>query len=155
MPAAPIPAGMYEQAGIQDWEDTMLKHIQILGILNIIWGSLGLVAALIILLIFGGVMGLIQAAAHGDPDAYFAIPIVGLIGSIVVFILLIVSLPAVTAGVGLLRMSPWARILTIVVSALHLFSIPFGTALGIYGLWVMLSDETIGLFAPGPPPIRM
>jgi len=45
--------------------------------------------------------------------------------------------------------------LTIVVSALHLFSIPFGTALGIYGLWVMLSDETIGLFAPGPPPVRM
>jgi len=133
----------------------VLKHIQILGILNIIWGSLGLVAALIILLIFGGVMGLIQAAAHGDPDAYFAIPIVGLIGSIVVFILLIVSLPAVIAGAGLLRMSPWARIMAIVVSALHLFSIPFGTALGIYGLWVMLSDETIRLFAPCPPPIRM
>jgi hypothetical protein len=133
----------------------MQKHIQILGILNIIWGSLGLVAALIILMIFGGVMGLIQAATHSDADAYFAVPLVGLIGSIIVFILLVVSLPAVAAGVGLLRMEPWARILTIVVSALHLFNIPFGTALGIYGLWVMLSDETIGLLAPNSPPIRM
>jgi len=133
----------------------VLKHIQILGILNIIWGSLGLVAALIILTIFGGVMGLIQAAAHGDPDAYFAIPLVGLIGSIIVFILLVVSAPAVVAGIGLLQMAHWARILTIVVSALHLFNIPFGTALGIYGLWVMLSDETIGLFSSNPPPVRM
>ncbi len=133
----------------------MQKHVQILGILNIIWGSLGLVAALIILMIFGGVMGLIQAAAHGDPDAYFAIPLVGLIGSVIVVILLIVSAPAVVAGIGLLRLAPWARILTIVVSALHLFNIPFGTALGIYGLWVMLSDETIALFSPSAPPIRM
>jgi hypothetical protein len=28
----------------------------------------------------------------------------------------------------------------------HLFSIPFGTALGIYGLWVLLRRETEPLF---------
>lgn len=133
----------------------MRNHIQILGILNIVWGSFGLIAALIILAIFGGAMGLIHAASHGDPDAYFAIPLIGVIGSIIFIILFVASIPAVLAGVGLLRMAPWARILTIIVSALHLFSIPFGTALGIYGLWVMLSDETIRLFAPNSPPIRM
>lgn len=133
----------------------MRKHIQILGILNIVWGSFGLIAALIILAIFGGAMGLIQAASHGDPDAYFAIPLVGIIGSVIVIILLVASIPSVLAGVGLLQMAPWARILTIIVSALHLLNIPVGTALGIYGLWVMLSDETIRLFAPNAPPIRM
>ncbi len=133
----------------------MSKHIQILGILNIIWGSFGLVAVLIILTIFGGAMGLIQAASHGDPDAYLAIPIVGLIGSIIVIVLLVVSAPSILAGIGLLRFAPWARILTIIVSALHLLNVPLGTALGIYGLWVMLSDETIRLFAPDSPPIRM
>lgn len=133
----------------------MRKHIQIAGILNIVWGSFGLIAALIILAVFGGVMGLIRAAAHGDPDAYFAIPIIGVIGSMIVIILLVASLPSILAGIGLLQMAPWARILTIVVSALHLLNIPFGTALGIYGLWIMLSDETIALFAPASPPIRM
>jgi hypothetical protein len=133
----------------------MRKHIQVVGILNIVWGSFGLIAALVILAVFGGVMGLIHAAVHGDPDAYFAIPIVGVVGSMIVIILLVASIPSVLAGVGLLQMAPWARILTIVVSALHLLNIPFGTALGIYGLWVMLSDETIALFAPAAPPIRM
>jgi hypothetical protein len=135
--------------------DTLRKHIQILGILNIVWGSFGLIAALIILAIFGGVMGLIQTASHGDPDAYFAIPLVGIIGSVIVIILLVASIPSVLAGVGLLQMAPWARILTIIVSALHLLNIPVGTALGIYGLWVMMSDETIRLFTPNAPPIRM
>jgi hypothetical protein len=32
------------------------------------------------------------------------------------------------------------------MSALELFSIPFGTALGIYGFWVLLKPETEQLF---------
>ncbi|NWG13043.1 MAG: hypothetical protein HXY20_05855 [Acidobacteria bacterium] len=127
----------------------MRKHIQVLGILNIVWGSFGLIAALFLMIIFGGVIGIIQAASHGDPDALFAVPIVGLIGGIILAIVLIASIPAVVAGIGLLRMTSWSRILTIIVSALHLFSIPFGTALGIYGLWVMLSDETVRLLSAG------
>ena len=42
------------------------------------------------------------------------------------------------AGWGLLQRLPWARILTIVLAFLALFNIPFGTALGIYSLWVLL-----------------
>jgi len=46
------------------------------------------------------------------------------------------------AGWGLLRREPWARMLTIVLSFLALFNIPFGTALGIYGLWVLSPAES-------------
>ncbi len=46
------------------------------------------------------------------------------------------------AGWGLLQREPWARILTIVLSFLALFNIPFGTALGIYSLWVLLPHES-------------
>ena len=133
----------------------MQKHIQVLGILNIVWGSFGLIAALVIIAIFGGVVGLLQAAAHRDPDAQFAVPIIGLIGGLIILILLVASLPSIIAGVGLLGMAPWSRILAIVVSALHVLSVPFGTALGIYGLWVLLSDETVRLFGRSGPPVRV
>jgi len=133
----------------------MRTHIQILGILNIIWGCFGLVAALIIFAIFGGAIGVIHATAHGDTDAAIAVPIVGLIGSIILVVILVLSIPSVLAGIGLLRMAPWARTFTIIVSVLHLLNIPFGTALGIYGLWVMMSDETTGLFTGNPSPIRL
>jgi hypothetical protein len=133
----------------------MRQHVQILAILNIVWGSIGFLAALIILLVFGGAVGIIGMASQHDPDARIAIPIIGLVGSIIILGLVLTSLPSIVAGIGLLRLAPWARILTIVLSAVHLFSIPFGTALGIYGLWVLLSNETPPIFEPAGKPIRI
>jgi len=133
----------------------MQKHIQVLGILNIVWGSFGLVAALVIIAIFGGVVGLLQAAAHKDADAQFAVPIIGLIGGLIILILLVASLPSIIAGIGLLSLAPWSRMLAIVVSALHLLNVPLGTALGIYGLWVLLSDESIRLFGKPEHPVKL
>ncbi len=52
----------------------------------------------------------------------------------------------IIAGVGLLCSKPWARVLTITLSVIHLFSVPFDTALGIYGLWALLQRETEPLF---------
>ena len=49
-------------------------------------------------------------------------------------------------GLGLLSYRPWARILTLVLSVFLLIHIPFGTALGFYGFWVLLSKETLPLF---------
>lgn len=133
----------------------MRKHIQLLGILNIIWGSFGLIAALIIMLIFGGAAGIIGLVSRHEPDAAIAIPIVSVVGGILFFILLITSLPAIVTGIGLLRMASWSRIVAIILSALHLFSVPFGTALGVYGLWVLLSRETIACFEAPQQPIRI
>jgi hypothetical protein len=43
------------------------------------------------------------------------------------------------AGWGLLNRQSWARPLAIVVAVISLFfQIPFGTALGVYTLWVLL-----------------
>jgi hypothetical protein len=44
---------------------------------------------------------------------------------------------AFVAGFGLLNRRPWGRMLTIVLAVLALFKFPFGTALGIYTLWVL------------------
>jgi hypothetical protein len=124
----------------------MGKHIQILAILNIIWGSLGVLGALIVLAVFGGVTTIIRLAGGAEPGAELAIPIVGTVGGLVFLVLIVTSAPSIVAGIALLKFKEWARILALVVSALHLFSIPFGTALGIYGLWVLLSQESIALF---------
>jgi hypothetical protein len=81
-----------------------------------------------------------------DPDAAVAIPVIGAIGGFVMIVLLAVSIPGIIAGIGLMKYQSWARILTIVLSILDLVSIPFGTALGIYGLWVLFTAEGARLF---------
>jgi hypothetical protein len=39
----------------------------------------------------------------------------------------------------------------IVISALHLLSFPIGTALGVYGLWVLLNEQSRRLLEGGAP----
>jgi hypothetical protein len=122
-------------------------HVKVLAVLYIIFGVIGTLIGLgfMALLSFIGVAG-----AASDPDAWVALPLLGITGAALGVFMLVLSLPGIIAGVGLLKFRPWARILTIVLSALNLMNIPFGTILGIYGLWVMLSDEGSRLFAQPP-----
>ena len=124
----------------------METHVKILAILHIVFGALGVLLGLGIFAFFGGIAGLIHL--DRDPDAAVAIPMIGAIGGFVMIVLLVLSIPGIIAGIGLLSYQPWARILTIVLSILDLVSIPFGTALGIYGLWILFTPEGARLFEP-------
>ncbi|HWR51579.1 MAG TPA: hypothetical protein VN428_10760 [Bryobacteraceae bacterium] len=120
----------------------MESHIKALGILNIILGALGALMAIGLLLMFGGI-GMLVGTTSGDPDAHIALPILGAIGGVVFIVMLVMSVPVILTGWGLLNFKPWARVLGIVVSAFQLLNIPIGTAAGIYGLWVLLNTETV------------
>jgi hypothetical protein len=128
----------------------MEQHVKILGILNIVWGALGALCGLVILAVFGGAYGIVGSVAFHKPEASVALPFIAIIGGIISMLLLLLSAPSIIAGIGLIFFKPWARILAIVVSILHLLNIPIGTALGIYGLWVLLSARSEALFVADP-----
>jgi hypothetical protein len=127
-------------------------HVKVLGVLYIVLNALMVLAALFLMVAIGGTAGIVGAAAEPE-DAAIALPIIGLGGTALVAILLILSLPGLITGFGLLSYKPWARILGIVLSVLNLLNIPFGTILGIYGLWVLLNKDAERLFASGPPAV--
>ena len=54
---------------------------------------------------------------------------------------LIIAAAGVCIGMGLMQHAPWARIAALVLGILALLHPPFGTALGIYTLWVLLPGE--------------
>jgi hypothetical protein len=127
----------------------MLTHVKVLAVLFIALSALGVLAALILMLVFGVAAG--SVGVSGDPDAAVALPIIGMVGSSLVIFLLVVSLPGLITGWGLLKLKPWARIVGIVLCAINLINIPLGTIVGAYGLWVLLSGETERLFASTTP----
>jgi len=128
----------------------MVQHVKILGILHIVYAGLVVLVGIIVLLIMGGIAGLVGVSDHTG-DSATAIPILGAIGAFVFILLLILSLPGLIGGFGLLQFKPWARIMVIILSVFELLSVPFGTAIGIYGLWVLLNAETERLFQGAPP----
>ena len=127
----------------------MQTHVKVVGVAFIVFGALGILAATVIMLVFGGAAGIVGASA--DPEeAAFALPIIGLTGTLLSMFLFALSVPGLITGFGLLSWKPWARILGIVLCAIQLINIPLGTLLGIYGLWVLLNSDTERLFSSGP-----
>ncbi|MGH9581434.1 MAG: hypothetical protein ACRD4O_00670 [Bryobacteraceae bacterium] len=126
----------------------MREHVKIVAILNIALGALGALAGLVILVIAGSIAGVIGRWANPQ-DAIAIIPILTGIGIAIAIFLFVLSLPSIVGGWGLLQFRPWARILMIVISALNLLHVPIGTAIGVYGLWVLLSNEGRLLFETG------
>ena len=124
----------------------MESHIKILGVLHIVLGAIGVLIGVGVLAVMGGVAGFIHF--DGGSDADQVAPLLGVIGVFVLMVMLVLSVPGIIAGIGLLSFQPWARILTIVLSILDLLNFPFGTALGVYGLWVLFTAEGSRLFEP-------
>jgi hypothetical protein len=130
----------------------METHVKVLGVLYIVLSALGIAAAVFMMLAFGLATGIVGAAADAH-DAAIALPVIGIAGTALVIFLFMLSIPGLVTGIGLLKYRPWARILGIVLSAINLIHIPFGTAVGVYGLWVLLNKQTEPLFTSRPATI--
>jgi hypothetical protein len=123
----------------------MDTHVKVLGVLYLAFSALSLLIALFLMLAIGSAAGIVGMTADSG-DAAVAIPVLGIAGTALGMMLLVLALPGLITGWGLLNYKPWARILGIVLSVINLLNIPFGTALGIYGLWVLLNKDTERLF---------
>ena len=110
------------------------EHLHLLSILWFVIGAFMLICA--------GVMWVLAALArvttHGNPMTHTAGPI--FFGAISLFCL-VVALANLITGWGLLRVRPWGRMLALVMGFIALLHPPFGTALGIYTLYVLLPSD--------------
>jgi hypothetical protein len=114
------------------------QHLHVLAILWLLAGALNLFAGaalfLVASIIFGG-------AIHLEGLANFQ-PVMRTILSVIGGIVFLKAILALGAGWGLLQRESWARPLAIVLSFIELIHIPFGTALGVYTLIVLLPNES-------------
>ena len=105
-----------------------------------------MVTAIFVLVLLGGAAGIVGMLAQQEPEAAVAAPILGVVAVGVFGLIALLSIPGLAVGIGLVKFKEWARILGLVLSALNLLNVPFGTILGGYGLWVLLNKETEPLF---------
>lgn len=120
----------------------MRQHIPILGWCFIAYHAVVALVGIGIGFLVGG-----AGAISGERDAMV---VTGAVGAAIAGFLILISLPGIIAGLGLLKFRPWARILAIIIGALHLLSFPLGTALGVYALVVLLNNEAPSVFGQQP-----
>jgi hypothetical protein len=125
----------------------MARHVHILAILSRLWGGLALVMGTSLLCLAGGAAALLRQPSN----------VVGALAGLAAGSFLIVGLAAIAWGIASLwsgrllqRHSPFGRGLGLGLCLLNLLILPFGTALGAYGLWVLLTHEGRALFHSHP-----
>ena len=132
----------------------MQEQIRAVGKIFIAFGVFGLVVSIGLLIGFGGFGGLLAF----DPDAkrndLSTIPLQRLGLMVYVVFSLVMSLPLILVGRGILRWQLWAHTGGILTGAATTLLFPCGTCVGIYVLWVMLLPETEPLFMNPPAPNR-
>lgn len=125
----------------------MSPHVDLLGILFIIWGALTTLIGLSTLALGVGAVALLTSAAtRGDGNQLAAGLTVAFFTALAV-IAMLWGIAHMVVGVPLRRHRPWARILALVLGSVDLILLPYGTALGCYALYVLLSEKGKQLFA--------
>jgi hypothetical protein len=123
------------------------RHVRILAILSRLWGGLALVMGTSLLCLAGGAVALLRQPSN----------VVGAFAGLAAGSFLVVGLAAIVWGGAslwcgrlLTRHAPLGRMLGLALGLLNLLVLPFGTALGAYGLWVLLTHEGRALFHSHP-----
>ncbi len=108
-------------------------HIRLLGWLYVAYGAL---------ILIGAAIGLLSTVVSGLFSFDIVELLVGsIVGAIVMGFLVVLSLPSLYAGKGLLEGKSWARVLAMILGALSFFSFPIGTALCVYTFWVLWGKD--------------
>jgi len=116
------------------------EHVRLLGILWLALSALNAVGGLVLLVLANTIFAHLHELPNVPPDvpSGFLHSLFGTLGTII----LVKAAAGFIAGWGLLQRESWARMLTIVLAFLALFNVPFGTALGVYTLWVLLPAQS-------------
>jgi hypothetical protein len=123
----------------------MASHVDLVGILFIIWGALTAVIGLSTLALGFGAVTIITTTSHGGGGRVAA----GLIAAIFTALAAIAifwGIAHVAVGIPLRRRRHWSRLLALMLGAVDLLLLPYGTALGAYTLWVLLTEQGKKLF---------
>ncbi len=111
------------------------RHTHLLGILWIAYSALSGIGGVVLMIVAHTVFGPFGVPSMPGGPPMFLRPLL----SAIAVLLLVKSAAGIAAGLGLLQRQDWGRVLAIVLGVISLINIPFGTALGIYTLWVLVS----------------
>ncbi len=116
----------------------MRPHLELLGILQLVWGAIGLLLGASMLLLAVGAIAIGITSGEGRMAAGVTA------GAFAVFAIALLLGGGVNAwaGAALRRGEPRGRTMVLGIGVLNLFVLPFGTALSIYAYWVLLHNQT-------------
>jgi hypothetical protein len=122
-------------------------HVDFVGVLFIVWGLLTVLVGVSTLALGVGAVALIASASRGGGGGQVAAGITAAAFTTLAFIAILWGAAHVIVGVPLRRCTPWSRLIALMLGSVDLLLLPYGTALGVYALWVLLTEDGKALFS--------
>lgn len=123
----------------------MDTHVRQFGKWSILFGLASTCLSLVLLVYFDGIEGVFSA---GESHGWGIVAV----GSLLLH--LFSGIPLAISGYYVRRFHELARFTSIFLCAVNLLNPPFGTVLGIYGIWALMLPETEPLFSDPPRLVR-
>lgn len=133
----------------------MSRHIDLLGVLFMVWGLLTTLVGVSTLALGVGAIALITSASRGGEGGQFAAGLTAAIFTTLAVIAILWGAAHVVVGVPLRQRRHWARLLALMLGSVDLILLPYGTALGVYTLWVLLHEEGKAAFVIADRGVRI
>jgi hypothetical protein len=117
-------------------------HVDLVGLLFIIWGGLTMLVGVSTLALGIGAVALMASGERGGVAA----GLTAAAFTTLAVIAILWGLAHVTIGVPLRRRRHWSRLVALMLGSVDLLLLPYGTALGCYVLWVLLNEQAKAAF---------
>jgi hypothetical protein len=122
------------------------RHVTLLAILSSLWGALGLLLGVSMLILAGGALAELLDPM-GTASEFLALRTTGMLGTVGLFGTAWGGTHLWAASL-LKRRRPLGRVLSLALAVVNLLVLPLGTAFGVYAMWVLLSEGGRRLFEP-------
>ena len=119
----------------------MKRHADFLGVLYLAWGAIFAIVGLAGLALMAGALAIAQNAGPVRVGSDLAASLTAFTLGALAVLALLWGVLHLWLGMALRRYRPWARLLALGFAVINLVLFPFGTALGAYALWILLTDE--------------
>ena len=125
----------------------MTAKVDVVGILFIVWGLLTTLVGVSTLALGIGAVAVIASAAPGTGGGDVAAGLTAFAFTALAIMAMTWGAAHVIVGVPLRRHRPWSRLAALMLGAVDLLLLPYGTALGVYAVWILLNEDAKRLFA--------
>jgi len=124
------------------------RHVEFLALLYVIWGGLFLLVGIAGFALSAGAAAIVSSTGLVQQGASLAAGITAITLAVVATLAVVWGSLHLWVGSQLRRARPWARLIALGLAVINIVLLPFGSALGIYACWVLLTDEGRRLFEP-------
>ena len=123
----------------------MSSHVDLLGVLFVIWGILTALVGASTLALGIGAAAIITSGTRAG-SSHVAAGLTAAMFTVLAVIAIVWGAAHIAVGVPLRRRRHWSRVAALALGAVDLVLLPYGTALGCYALWVLLNEDGKKLF---------